>query len=92
MKQCLIDKMTTLLHQATVVPHLARKKFVARFILGLINSRKVQFPAVAQHLNDAVKMASNEKRIEDFFRDAPLNYLAVATGATQIVATRRWPG
>jgi len=78
-KQGLIDKITTLLHHEPLVANLARKKFVARFVLGLINSRKVQFHAVAQHLNEAAKVSSNETRIEDFFREVPLNYLAVAT-------------
>lgn len=78
MKQCLIDKITTLLHGSPLVSNLARKKFVARFIIGLINSRKVQFPAVAQHLNDGVAVSSNQTRIENFFRHATLDYLAVA--------------
>ena len=67
MKQCLIAKITAVLHQVPLVVHLARKKFVAQFVIALINSRKVQFNAVAQHLNDAAKTASNETRIEDFF-------------------------
>ena len=78
MKQCLIAKITTLLQQVPVVQHLARKKFIARFILGLIKSRKVQFCEVAQHLNDSVKTASNETRIQDFFRQVSLDYRAVA--------------
>lgn len=88
MKQCLVDKITSLLHQAPLVSNLARKKFVACFISGLINSRKVQFRAVAQHLNDAVAIASNEKRIEDFFRDVSLNYLAVATLLLRFLPTK----
>ena len=32
---------------------------------------------MAQHLNDAVKLASNETRIQDFFRGANLDYLLV---------------
>lgn len=71
--------MTALLHQAPIAPHLVRKKGIACFILGLINSRKVKFQAVAQHLNYGVKISSNEKRVEDFFRDVSLNYLAFVT-------------
>ena len=66
MKQCLIDKITTVLQRVPVVAHLSRKKFVARFIIALIKGRKVQFCEVAHHLNDAVKLASNETRIQDF--------------------------
>ena len=78
MKQCLIDKITTVLRQVPVVAHLARKKFIAQFVIGLIKSRKVQFCEVAHHLNDAVKPASNETRIQNFFRDVALDYTALA--------------
>ena len=43
-----------------------------------MNSRKVQFHAVAQHLNDGVTISSNQTRIENFFRNAVFNYVAVA--------------
>ncbi|TGE17818.1 hypothetical protein [Hymenobacter elongatus] len=33
---------------------------------------------MAQHLNDAVKPASNETRIQDFFRETDLNYFLLA--------------
>ncbi len=79
MKPCLIAKITTLLHHAPLVQNLARKKFVARFVVGQFKSRNVQFREVAQHLNDRVKSASNETRIQSFFREVPLNYLALAT-------------
>jgi hypothetical protein len=77
-KQCLIAKITTILQQLPIVSNLARRKFVAQFISGLIKSRNVQFCEVAQHLNDAVKPASNETRIQDFFRQVTLDYLALA--------------
>jgi len=67
-KQHFAAKITTLLQQTPFVGHLSRQKFVGQFILGLIQSRNVQFGEVAQHLNDAVKPASNETRIQDFFR------------------------
>ena len=67
------------MHHAPLVQNLARKKFIARFLVGLVKSRNVQFCEVAQHLNDRVKPASNEPRIQDFFREVPLNYLALAT-------------
>ena len=78
MKQCLSAKITTLLQHLPVVRNLARKKFVGQFIIGLLKSRNVQFCEVAQHLNDAAKPASNETRIQDFFRKPDLNYLVLA--------------
>ena len=38
----------------------------------------MQFCEVAQHLNDLVKLASNETRIQDFFREVDLDYFALA--------------
>ena len=78
MKQCLITKITTVLQQVPLVGHLSRQKFVAQFVIGLLKSRNVQFCEVAQHLNDAVKPASNETRIQPFFRTVKPDYLTLA--------------
>ena len=78
MKQRLVAKITTVLQLLPVVRNLARQKFVSQFIIALIKSRNVQFCEVAQHLNDAVKLASNETRIQDFFRETDLNDLVLA--------------
>ncbi len=78
MKQRLIAKITTVLQHVPLVGHLSRQKFIAQFVIGLIKSRNVQFCEVAQHLNDAVKPASNETRIQNFFRDVTLDYLVLA--------------
>ena len=78
MKQHFAANITTLLQQAPFVGHLSRQKFVSQYILGLIKSRNVPFGEVTQHLNDAAKPASNETRIQDFFREANLDYLLVA--------------
>ena len=78
MKQRLIAKITTVLQHVPLVRHLSRQKFIAQFIIGLIKSRNVQFCEVAQHLNDAAKPASNETRIQNFFRTVTLDYLALA--------------
>lgn len=78
MKQRLSVKLTTLLRQVPIVRHLSRQKFIAQFVVGLLKSRNVQFCEVAQHLNDAVKPASNETRIQDFFRETDLDYRLLA--------------
>jgi hypothetical protein len=72
-KHCLVAKITTLLHAAPLVRNLARKRFITRFVLGLFKSRNVQFCEAAQHLNNGVKLASNETRIQDFFREVDLD-------------------
>ena len=66
-KQRLIVKITTVLQHVPLVGHLSRQKFIAQFVIGLIKGRNVRFCEVA-HLNDAVKPASNETRIQHFFR------------------------
>ncbi len=78
MKQRLIAKITTVLQHVPLVRNLARQKFIAQLVIGLIKSRNVQFCEVAQHLNDAAKPASNETRIQHFFREVALDYLALA--------------
>lgn len=77
-KQRLIAKIMTILQRTPVVRNLARQKFVAQFIIALVRSRSVRFGEVAQHLNDAVKVASNETCIQDFFRETDLNYFVLA--------------
>lgn len=78
MKQSLINEITTVLQKVPIVANLARKKFIAQFTIGLIKSRNVQFCEIAQHLNDKTKVASNETRIQDFFRDVEMDYYFVA--------------
>jgi len=87
-KQRLSAKITTLLQAVPLVHHLSRQKFVGQFIIGLIKSRNVQFAEVAQHLNDAVKPASNETRIQDFFREVDLNYLLLAQLVLRLLPTQ----
>ena len=75
-KQRLVAKITTVLQHVPLVGHLSRQKFVAQFVIGLIKSRNVQFREVAEHLNDDALPASNETRIQNFFRAVTLDYLA----------------
>lgn len=78
MKQSLKGEITSVLHSAKIIDNLARKTFVSLFILALIQQRKVQFCELATVLNDEVKTASNQNRIEDFFREVDINCQAVA--------------
>lgn len=78
MKQSLKCEITSILHSAPIVDNLARKTFVSLFILALIKQRKVQFCELATVLNDDAKIASNQNRIEDFFREVDINVQALA--------------
>lgn len=78
MKQSLKCEITSILHSAPIVDNLARKTFVSLFIASLIQLRKVQFNELATVFNDQAKIASNQNRIEDFFREVDINFEAVA--------------
>ncbi|WP_147921132.1 IS4 family transposase [Pontibacter qinzhouensis] len=78
MKKFFSTKIKEIFDKVELVSNLARKKFIFSFVLGLIKSRKVQFCEVAEHLNDKAKKECNEVRIQDFFRQAKLNYEQVA--------------
>ncbi|CAN5738311.1 hypothetical protein BH24BAC1_BH24BAC1_28180 [soil metagenome] len=77
MKTSFNDKIKEFFGKVKIVKNLARQK-VFSFVLGLIKSRKVQFCEVAQHLNQQTQGICNEVRIQDFFRQAALNYEQVA--------------
>lgn len=61
-----------------IVQHLSRKKFVWQFVKAMIKMRTVQFSELATELNDEVQEASNERRIQAFFRDSAIDYQKVA--------------
>ena len=78
MKHSLKGEITAILHSAPIVNNLARKTFVALFVIALIKQRKVQFNELAVVLNDEAKITSNQNRIEDFFREVDINCQALA--------------
>jgi hypothetical protein len=71
-------KIKELFAQVKIVNNLARQKFVFRFLLGLIKSRRVQFSEIAPHLNEEIQSGCHEVRIQDFFRQVSLGYEQVA--------------
>jgi hypothetical protein len=78
MKTSFSDKVKEVFAKVLIVKNLARQKFVFSFLLGLIKSRKVQFCEIAQHLNQEAQDICNEVRIQDFFRQAELDYEQIA--------------
>jgi hypothetical protein len=72
------DKVKETLDKVEIVTNLSRKKFFWQFVQGLIKVRKVQFNEVATALNNDVKPASNERRIQAFFEKVELNYEALS--------------
>lgn len=78
MKQYCCAEFTAILDKTPIVKNLARKKFIALFVLAMIKTRSVQFCELGQALNDEVKASSTEVRIQDFFREVSLDYEQVA--------------
>lgn len=79
MKQSFSSKVIDLMSNSEIVAHLSRKKCMASCILAMIRSRSVQLNELAEYLNDEAEESSNEVRLQDFFREASLNYDQVST-------------
>jgi hypothetical protein len=77
MKNIIKDKVIELLDEVPLVSNLARKKFVASFLLGLIDSRKVQFEEIALHVKSEAKHESTVRQIQAFFKDYEFDYQQV---------------
>lgn len=67
-----------ILDQIQIVKHAFRKDFIGLYIPSLMQSDSVQFHKTAKYLNAEVKLDSNTKRIQDFYREVELNYKFVA--------------
>ena len=78
MKKYCTGEVTGILDKIPIVENLWRKRFVVMFVLAMIKTRAVQFCEIAEELNNEAKPKSNENRIQDFFREVPLNYEQVA--------------
>lgn len=74
MKRIIKDKVIELLGKIPLAKNLARKKFISSFLLGLIDSRKVQFKEVAIHIESDAKHESVERNIQSFFKDYEFDY------------------
>lgn len=58
------DKIKEGFAKVKIVKNLARQKFVWSFLLGLIQSSRVQFCQVAQHLNDEAQAICNVQSLK----------------------------
>ncbi len=74
MKRIIKDKVIELLDKIPLAKNLARNKFISSFLLGLIESKKVQFKEVAIHIESWAKLESVERTIQSFFKDYEFDY------------------
>jgi Transposase DDE domain len=74
MKRIIRDEIIKLFAKIPLANNLARKKFISSFLLGIIDSRKVQFREVALHIESGAKVESVERTIQSFFKDYEFDY------------------
>lgn len=77
MKIIITDKVTKILSKVPLAKNLARQKFITFFLVGLLNSRKVQFKEVALHIDSSAQLSSVERQIQAFFKDYEFDYAQV---------------
>lgn len=77
MKQIIKDEIIKLLGKIRLAKNLARKKFISSFLLGLIDSRKIQFQEVALLIESDAQLESVERNIQSFFKDYVFDYQQV---------------
>ena len=73
MKDFITPKIVKLVSNFSLITHLSRQKCAAQTILAMIKTRSVQLSELSFELNDDVKQSSNERRLQNFFKDASLN-------------------
>ena len=79
----LITRITEIFKKADEISdkkamNLARKKFIALFIIGLIDCRDVCFKEIAASMPNRTSTDSNLRRIQDFFANYRLDYGQIA--------------
>lgn len=69
--------------------NLSRKKFISAFVMGMLEKKSVKFSDIAEVLNDEAKESSNHRRIQTFFAEYELDYLAIARLLLSFVPHRK---
>lgn len=74
MKGIIKAQVINILNIVPLAMNVARKKFISSFLLGLLDSRKVQFKEIALHIESDAKLESIERNIQSFFKDFIFDY------------------
>lgn len=75
------DKIKNLFDNFKIVKNKARQSCLFQATLGLIKSREVQLPSIAEAIKlegDRIQVKSIIHRLEDFFKEAELDYEKIA--------------
>ncbi|MDJ1471461.1 hypothetical protein [Xanthocytophaga flava] len=67
MKTIIGEQVIEILDTVPLAKNLACKIFISSFVLGWIESRKVQFREVDLHMESKSKVDSAQRRIQAFF-------------------------
>jgi len=77
MKEIIKAQVIEILSKVSLIDNLARKKFFTSILLGIIDSRKVQFKEIALHIESKAKIESIERNIQSFFKEYEFDYQKV---------------
>lgn len=81
MKKIFTSETNHLLDSYQIVSHKSRKECLSHSVLGIINSRNVQLPEIAEGIQMSGITTSTTSiihRLEDFFREVTFDYSALA--------------
>ena len=85
----MIKSVSEYLQYVEIVSNLSRQKMLIQTLLAMLKSRSVVLSELAFHLNDKVKTASNETRLQDFFREVSFDYQAMASFLYSFLQTQK---
>lgn len=77
MRKLIRDEIIKIFDKIPLAKNLSRKKFIGDFLIGMLESRKVQFKEIALHIESAAALESVERRIQAFFKDYDFDYKQV---------------
>ncbi len=89
MLKLVISSVSEYLQYVEIVSHLSRQKMLVQTLMAMLKSRSVVLSELAVHLNDKVKTASNETRLQDFFREVAFDYKATARFLYSFLQTQK---
>lgn len=77
MKELIVSKVKEILKQVPLASNAARQKAISEILVGVIDSRKVQFSEISLHIEKKAKVESIECWIQKFFREFDFDYARV---------------
>jgi len=77
MKEIIKAQVIEIFSNIPLIDNMARKKFFTSILLGIIDSRKVQFKEIALHIESKAKIESIEQNIQSFFKEYEFDYQKV---------------